>query len=62
MAGFVPLTRAGSGGETVEIPPGPLTALAISPDGRFLGFGFGDGKVVIQDRDLTAPDRASSRR
>ena len=43
---------AGSGGDTMEIPPGTLTALAISPDGRFLGFGFGDGKVVIQDRDL----------
>ena len=41
---------SGAGGETLEVPPGPLTALAISPDGRFLGFGFGDGKVVIQDR------------
>ncbi len=42
---------AGSGGEIVEIPPGPLSARAISTDGRSLGFGFGDGKVVIRDRD-----------
>jgi len=41
----------GSGGEELEVPPGLLTAIAVSPDGRFLAFGLDDGKVVIRDRE-----------
>ena len=44
------LDGKGTGGGFLEIPPGPLSAIAIAPDARFLGFGFEDGKVFIRDR------------
>jgi WD40 repeat protein/uncharacterized caspase-like protein len=41
---------AGAGAQILDIPAGSLTAMAVSPEGRFIGLCFGDGKVVVRDR------------
>jgi WD40 repeat protein len=35
----------------METAQGEPTTVAVSPDGRFLAVGFGDGKVVLENRD-----------
>jgi WD40 repeat protein len=50
---------SGAGGTLIPLPTGRAEVVAISPDGRFLGVGFEDGRVML--RDLNAAKQVERR-
>src|SRR5579875_582006 len=52
-------SASGEGGTVIPLPSGRADVVAISPDGRFLGVGFEDGRVVL--RDLNAAKHVERR-
>lgn len=48
---------AGDGGRAAPLPGGPRSTVAVSPDGRLLGVGYDDGRVVVRDKSGSKLDK-----